>query len=152
MENAMGKRILGVDLGDARTGLAVSDQLGFLAGGIGYIRSGHMPKIAEEVLAAAKEHDVGCIVIGNPINMNGTFGPRAEKVQSFVALLQTMTDLPIVKFDERLTTAAAHRILNETNIKSRKRKTVIDTLSAQIILQNYLDANRSKAERTDSWV
>ena len=80
METIVEKRILGVDLGDARTGLAVSDALGFLAGGIGYIRSGHMPKIAEEVLAAAKEHDVGCIVIGNPINMNGTFGPRAEKV------------------------------------------------------------------------
>ena len=64
----MQKRILGVDLGDARTGLAVSDALGFLAGGIGYIKSGHMPKIAEEVLAAAKEHDVEKIVIGNPIN------------------------------------------------------------------------------------
>ena len=140
----MQKRILGVDLGDARTGLAVSDALGFLAGGIGYIKSGHMPKIAEEVLAAAKEHDVEKIVIGNPINMNGTLGPRAEKIQAFVELLQTMTDLPIVKFDERLTTAAAHRILNETNIKSNKRKTVIDTLSAQIILQNYLDANRNK--------
>lgn len=140
----MQKRILGVDLGDARTGLAVSDALGFLAGGIGYIKSGHMPKIAEEVLAAAKEHDVEKIVIGNPINMNGTLGPRAEKIQAFVELLQTMTDLPIVKFDERLTTAAAHRILNETNIKSGKRKTVIDTLSAQIILQNYLDANRNK--------
>ena len=101
-----------------------------------------------ELLAAAKEHDVGCIVIGNPINMNGTFGPRAEKVQAFVELLQTMTDLPIVKFDERLTTAAAHRILNETNIKSGKRKTVIDTLSAQIILQNYLDANRNRKSET----
>ena len=138
------KRILGVDLGDARTGLAVSDALGFLAGGIGYIKSGHMPKVAEEILLAVEEHDVGLIVIGNPINMNGTYGPRAEKIQSFVELLQTMTDIPIIKFDERLSTAAAHRILNETNIKSGKRKTVIDTLSAQIILQNYLDANRNK--------
>lgn len=138
------KRILGVDLGDARTGLAVSDALGFLAGGIGYIKSGHMPKVAEEILRAVEEHDVGLIVIGNPINMNGTYGPRAEKIQSFVELLQTMTDIPIIKFDERLSTAAAHRILNETNIKSGKRKTVIDTLSAQIILQNYLDANRNK--------
>ena len=139
------KRILGVDLGDARTGLAVSDALGFLAGGIGYIKSGHMPKIAEEILKAAAEHDVGLIVIGNPINMNGTYGPRAEKIQSFIELLGSMTDIPIVKFDERLSTAAAHRILNETNIRSGKRKTVIDTLSAQIILQNYLDANRNKS-------
>ena len=145
MAQNMQKRVLGVDLGDARTGLAVSDALGFLAGGIGYIRSGHMPKVAEEVLAAAKEHDVGMIVIGNPINMNGTLGPRAEKIQAFVEMLSEMTEIPIVKFDERLSTAAAHRILNETNIRSAKRKTVIDTLSAQIILQNYLDANRSKA-------
>lgn len=146
MTQNMQKRVLGVDLGDARTGLAVSDALGFLAGGIGYIKSGHMPKVAEEVLAAAKEHDVGMIVIGNPINMNGTLGPRAEKIQAFVEMLSEMTEIPIVKFDERLSTAAAHRILNETNIRSGKRKTVIDTLSAQIILQNYLDANRSKAE------
>jgi putative Holliday junction resolvase len=103
-----------------------------------------MPKVAEEILRAVEEHDVGLIVIGNPINMNGTLGPRAEKIQSFVELLGSMTDIPIVKFDERLSTAAAHRILNETNIKSGKRKTVIDTLSAQIILQNYLDANRNK--------
>ncbi|MBP3919364.1 MAG: Holliday junction resolvase RuvX [Clostridia bacterium] len=136
------KRLLGVDLGDARTGLAVSDPLGMLANGIGYIKSGHPPKIAEQVLAAAKEYDVSTIVIGNPINMNGTIGPRADKIQAFVELMETMTDIPIVKFDERLTTAAAHRILNETNIKSQKRKTVIDTLSAQIILQNYMDAHR----------
>jgi len=122
----------------------VCDAIGFLAGVIGYIKTGHMPKVADEILAAAKEHDVGLIVIGNPINMNGTLGPRAEKIQSFVELLESMTDIPIVKFDERLSTAAAHRILNETNIKSGKRKTVIDTLSAQIILQNYLDANRNK--------
>ena len=137
------KRMLGVDLGDARTGLAVSDALGMLANGIGYIKSGHPPKIAEEVLRTAKEYDVGLIVSGNPINMNGTYGPRAEKIQAFVELLETMTDIPIVKFDERLTTAAAHRILNETNIKSGKRKTVIDTLSAQIILQNYMDSHKS---------
>ncbi|MBQ3066314.1 MAG: Holliday junction resolvase RuvX [Clostridia bacterium] len=138
----MKKRILGVDLGDARTGLAVSDALGMLANGIGYIRSDYDKKIAEEVLAAAKEYDVGTIVIGNPINMNGTFGPRCEKIDAFVALLSSMTEIPIVKFDERLSTAAAHRILNETNIKSKKRKQVIDTLSAQIILQNYMDSHR----------
>lgn len=138
----MKKRILGVDLGDARTGLAVSDALGMLANGIGYIRSDYDKKIAEEVLAAAKEYDVGTIVIGNPINMNGTFGPRCEKIDAFAALLSSMTEIPIVKFDERLSTAAAHRILNETNIKSKKRKQVIDTLSAQIILQNYMDSHR----------
>ena len=138
----MKKRILGVDLGDARTGLAVSDALGMLANGIGYIRSDYDKKIAEEVLAAAKEYDVGTIVIGNPINMNGTLGPRCEKIEAFVVLLSSMTDIPIVKFDERLSTAAAHRILNETNIKSKKRKQVIDTLSAQIILQNYMDSHR----------
>ena len=142
MENSR-KRLLGVDYGDARTGLAVSDTLGMLANGIGYIRSGYDKEVAEQIVKTAQEYDCACIVIGNPVNMNGTLGPRAEKIDALIALLRTMTSLPIEKFDERLTTAAAHRILNETNIRSKKRKTVIDTLSAQIILQNYMDAHRS---------
>ena len=138
----MQKRILGVDLGDARTGLAVSDALGFLAGGIGYIKSGHPPKIAEEILAAAKEHDVGLIVIGNPINMNGTVGERSEKVQRFAAELREASGKPVHLFDERCTTMAAHQILNMTDTRGKKRKQVVDTLSAQIILQNYMDSHK----------
>ena len=137
----MQKRILGVDLGDARTGLAVSDALGFLAGGIGYIKSPVKREVADEIVRYANEYKVTKIIVGNPVNMNGTLGPRAEKVQSLIELLRERTDIPIEIFDERLSTAAAHRILNETGLKSKKRKTVIDTLSAQIILQNYMDSH-----------
>ena len=138
----MQKRILGVDLGDARTGLAVSDALGFLAGGIGYIKSGHMPQIADEILAAAKEHDVGLIVIGNPINMNGSRGDSSSKVQYLAGLIEKDTGVPVILFDERCTTMLAHQILNATDTRGAKRKNVVDTLSAQIILQNYLDMRK----------
>ena len=137
-------KILAVDFGDARTGLAVCDKSELIASPLGVISDHNRARVIEKILEAAKEQRSEQIVVGNPINMNGTLGPRAEKIQYFVELLESMTDIPIVKFDERLSTAAAHRILNETNIKSGKRKTVIDTLSAQIILQNYLDANRNK--------
>lgn len=134
-------RLLGVDYGDARTGLAVSDALGMLANGIGYIKSPVKREVADEIVRYANEYKVTKIIIGNPVNMNGTLGPRAEKVQSLIELLRERTDIPIEIFDERLSTAAAHRILNETGLKSKKRKTVIDTLSAQIILQNYMDSH-----------
>lgn len=136
------KRLLGVDYGDARTGFAVSDALGFLANGIGTFKSPSKKEVAAETVRLAKEYDVEKIIVGNPVNMNGTLGPRAEKIQSLIALIGELTDIPVATFDERLTTAAAHVILNETNIRSKKRKTVIDTLSAQIILQNYMDAHR----------
>lgn len=134
-------RLLGVDYGDARTGLAVSDALGMLANGIGYIKSPVKREVADEIVRYANEYKVTKIIVGNPVNMNGTLGPRAEKVQSLIELLRERTDIPIEIFDERLSTAAAHRILNETGLKSKKRKTVIDTLSAQIILQNYMDSH-----------
>lgn len=134
-------RLLCVDYGDARTGLAVSDVLGMLANGIGYIKSPVKREVADEIVRYANEYKVAKIIMGNPVNMNGTLGPRAEKVQSLIALLKERTDIPIETFDERLSTAVAHRILNETGRKSTKRKTVIDTLSAQIILQNYMDSH-----------
>ncbi len=140
--NEKKRRLLGVDYGDARTGLAVSDTLGMLASGIGVITSASKKEVAEEIVRYANEYEVEKIVIGYPRNMNGTCGPRAEKIQSMIELLHTYTTIPIDTFDERLTTAAAHIFLNETNIKSKKRKAVIDALSAQIILQDYMDAHR----------
>lgn len=134
-------RLLGVDYGDARTGLAVSDALGMLANGIGYIKAPVKREVADEIVRYANEYKVSRIIIGYPVNMNGTRGPRAEKVESLIELLKERTDIPIETFDERLSTAAAHRILNETGLKTKKRKTVIDTLSAQIILQNYMDSH-----------
>lgn len=136
-------RILGVDFGDARTGLAVSDEMQFLASGIGYIKCTGIKHIADEVAKAAKENNVCEVVVGIPVNMNGTLGERAERVKEFIELLKERLDVPINSLDERMTTMAAHQILNFTNIKSSKRKTVIDTLSAQIILQNYLDRKKN---------
>ena len=133
-------RILSVDFGDARTGLAISDETRFLASGIGYISPGGIVKTADEVAKIATEQSVSAIVVGHPKNMDGSQGPRAQRAAEFAELLQErLPDMPIVLFDERMTTMAAARYLNETNTRGKKRKGVIDTLSAQIILQNLLD-------------
>ncbi|MBQ8551506.1 MAG: Holliday junction resolvase RuvX [Clostridia bacterium] len=138
----MAERILGVDFGDTRTGLAVSDLLGMLANGIGYVNSNYMPKTVDMVAEKAKEYGVSKIVVGLPINMNGTYGPRAEHAREFADMLKEKTNLPVEMFDERCSTMAAHQILNLTDTRGKKRKAVVDTLSAQIILQNYLDSKR----------
>ena len=133
-------RILSVDFGDTRTGLAISDESRFLASGIGYISPGGIVKTADEVARIATEQKAAAIVVGHPINMDGSQGPRAERAAEFAALLGERLDgVPIALFDERMTTMAAARYLNETNTRGKKRKGVIDTLSAQIILQNALD-------------
>ena len=136
------KRILGVDFGDARTGLALSDISGFLASGVGTIKSTGFMKTAEEVARVAKEKDVGLIVLGHPINMNGTLGPRSEKAQAFGEKLRELTGLEVVLFDERLSTANAHTMLNITNTRGQKRKSIIDEMSACLILQSYLDSRK----------
>ncbi len=135
-------RILGVDYGDVRTGLAVSDPGGFLASGIGTVKPGGMRNTAEVVAAEAKKQNAVLIVIGLPKNMDGSEGFRAEAVRAFAALLGEYTDIPYVFSDERLSTACAHQILNLTETGGKKRKAVIDTLSAEIILQSYLDTKK----------
>ncbi|MBR0303461.1 MAG: Holliday junction resolvase RuvX [Clostridia bacterium] len=136
------KKILGVDYGDVRTGLAVSDALGLLAVGAGCIRCEGFKKAAAAVAEAAQKNKVDMIVVGNPINMNGTEGPRSEKCRAFAAALGELTSLPVELFDERLTTVSAHRFLSDANVRGKKRKDAIDELSATIILQDYLDKNR----------
>ena len=133
-------RILGVDFGDTRTGLAVSDASRFLASGIGYVSPGGIVKTADKVAEVAREQKVSAIVVGLPKNMDGSEGFRAERCREFAALLrERLTDIPVAMMDERMTTMSASRYLNETNTRGQKRKGVIDTLSAQIILQNALD-------------
>ncbi len=142
--NTSGK-IIGVDFGDKRTGLAVSDKTRFLASGIGQISVGGMQKTAERIVEIIKDENVtGGVVVGLPVNMNGTLGPRSEHAQKFASILESKLseaslELPVVMLDERMTTMAASRYLNETDTRGQKRKNVIDTLSAQIILQNALD-------------
>ena len=135
------QRILGVDYGDVRTGLALSDANRFLASGIGTIQMGGMRATAKKVAEVASENDVGIIVIGLPKNMDGTEGASADKIRAFAELLSPLTKSEIVFLDERVSTMAAHRILNITDTRGAKRKSVVDTLSAEIILQNYLDKN-----------
>ena len=133
-------RILGVDFGDTRTGLAVSDVSRFLASGIGYVSPGGIEKTSIKVAEVAREHKVSAIVVGLPKNMDGTEGFRAERCREFAALLRAhLPDIPVAMIDERLTTMSASRYLNETGTRGSQRKGVIDTLSAQIILQNALD-------------
>lgn len=145
LKNTTG-RLLGIDFGDKRTGIAVSDSGRILASGIGYISVGGMQKTAERICEIVSEQNIeGGIILGLPVNMNGTEGPRAEHARKFASVLQThleradIHDLPIVLMDERMTTMAAARYLNETDTRGARRKGVIDTLSAQIILQNALD-------------
>lgn len=139
--DAKGK-ILGVDFGEARCGIAISDSLGFLANGLKTVKVTGLNNLAEEIRIIAEENGVKLIVMGHPVNMNGTLGEKSEKVRSFAERLKEHTGLEVCLFDERCTTMAAHQYLNETNVRGAKRKAVVDTLSAQIILQNYLDSRR----------
>lgn len=139
----MKDRILCVDFGDVRTGLAVSDPLGMLAVGLRTVTANGVNALIEKILACAQEYQVVRIVVGNPINMNGTHGERSLRCEAFANRLQEASGLPVELFDERCTTMEAHTIMNETNTRGKKRKNTVDTLSAQIILQNYLDAHRA---------
>ncbi len=133
-------RIMGVDFGESRTGLAVSDPARFLASGLQNVQGGGLEKTAERILAVAKEQGAVALVLGLPVNMNGTEGPKAARIRELAAILERT--LPVYLMDERMTTMAAARFLNETNTRGKKRRGVIDTLSAEIILQNALDRLR----------
>ena len=136
-------RILGVDFGDTRTGLALSDPSRLLASGLETLSPGGMEKTAEAVAKVAKERNAAAVVVGLPKNMDGTEGFRAVRCREFAEKLSALTGLPVAMLDERLTTVSASRFLNETNTRGTARKGVIDTLSAQIILQNALDRLRA---------
>lgn len=133
-------KILSVDFGDVRTGLAISDPSRLLASGLGYVSPGGIEKTADAVAQTAKDERASAVVVGLPVNMDGSRGSRAQRCEKFAAMLKERLDgIPVATFDERMTTMTASRYLNETNTRGKKRKQVIDTLSAQIILQNCLD-------------
>ena len=135
-------RILGIDLGDVRTGLALSDESCFLASGLCTFTAYNEEKAMEQILTAIRTHKVEEIVMGNPVNMNGTRGERSQKVEAFAEKLREQSGLPVTLFDERCTTMQAHTILSFTDTRGKKRKNTVDTLSAEIILQNYLDQRK----------
>jgi putative Holliday junction resolvase len=148
-------KLLGVDFGDKRTGLAISNDGRTIASGIEQISVGGMQKTAEAVAAISKERGVVGIVVGLPVNMDGSHGPRAAHAEKFAGLLREAltalaVEIPVVMQDERMTTMAASRYLNETDTRGSKRKGVIDTLSAEIILQNALDKLRFMKEREEA--
>ena len=148
-------KLLGVDFGDKRTGLAISNDMRTLASGITQISVGGMQKTAAAVAQVAKDRAVVGVVVGLPVNMDGSHGPRAQHAEKFAGLLREAltaleVEIPVVMQDERMTTMAASRYLNETDTRGSKRKGVIDTLSAEIILQNALDKLRFMKEREAS--
>lgn len=135
-------KLLGVDYGEARTGLARSDALGLYAVGIGNIKSYHMEKTAAEIVRIAEKEGTERIVIGKPVNMNGTCGEKVEKVTELARLISELSDIPIDFYDERLTTMSAHKILAESGVRAKNRREVVDSLAAELILQGYMDRNR----------
>lgn len=142
MRNEKTGRVMGVDYGDVRTGIALSDEGRFLASGLATLRENGMLKTADRVAAIAAERGATLIVVGLPRNMDGSEGGRAEVIRAFVGYLAERTEIPIDLWDERLSTVQAHRILSESAVGGRRRKAVVDTLAAEIILQSYLDAKR----------
>lgn len=138
------KKILGVDYGDMRTGLALSDLTATLASGAGCIKCNNFKKTAEQVSDFAKSHGVSLIVLGHPVNMDGTLGFRSEKIKDFAKEVESISGIKVVLEDERLSTANAHTILNITDTRGAKRKRVIDEVSACLILQSYLDRTKEK--------
>ena len=132
------KRIMAVDFGDARTGIAVSDLLCSIVGTTTVIHSRNKEKTAEQIRQLAAEKEVGQIVVGLPKNMDGTEGPRAELCREFAKLLEEVTGLPVVHWDERRTTVEAHNILSDHNYHGKKRKNTVDAVAASLILEGYL--------------
>ncbi len=133
--------ILGVDFGDSRTGYAVSDALGFSANTLETYHEKDMNKVAEHTAELAKRLGAEKIVLGFPKNMNGTVGERGKKTKAFAKRLEMMIECPVVLWDERLTTVSAHNLMNETNVRGKKRKDSVDKIAAAFILQAYLDSN-----------
>lgn len=134
-------RTLGLDPGSERVGLALSDELGILASPAGYLAAEPHDELLQQIRNVCQEKAVTRVVVGLPRNMNGTYGPAAEKSRTFAAALRETLTVPVVTWDERLTTAQAHRALSEGQVKGRDRRQRIDAAAAAVLLQSYLDAH-----------
>ncbi len=132
------KRIMGIDYGDARTGIAISDLLCSIVGTTQVIHSRNMDKTIAAVCDLLKTGDVGEIVVGLPKNMDGSEGARAELCKAFADKLREATGLPVTMWDERRTTVEAHNILSQHNYHGKKRKDTVDAVAASLILEGYL--------------
>lgn len=132
-------KLLGVDFGTRRTGIAISDDLQLFAHALEVIVSSDMNYVAGEVARLAEENRVYRIVVGMPKNMNNSCGERARSTMVFMDVLSGVTEIPAVSFDERLTTVAAQRALQACGTHRKRRKTVVDSVAAAVLLQNYMD-------------
>ncbi len=132
-------KIMALDYGDARTGVAISDSLGLLAGETAVLPSWNHEKLLAEVTALARDREIGTVVLGLPRNMDGSEGPRAEKSRAFADELEA-AGLKVVFVDERRTTVEAHGILSEAGKRGKKRRERIDAVAASLILETYLNS------------
>lgn len=142
-------RIMAIDYGDARTGVAVSDPTGVLAGQTFLIKSRKADVVLAELVALVQKQGAEELVMGYPRNMDGTVGPRAEKYAAFAKRLEEAAGMPVVLWDERRTTVDAHRILGEQGVRAKNRKDKIDSVAATLILEGYLDWKRIQAQRKE---
>lgn len=138
------QRILALDVGDRRIGLAVSDALGFTAQGLEiYTRTGDDERDAAYIVGVANRYAPAMLLFGLPRNMDGSYGFQCDKVRAFADAVLAKWDGPSDFFDERLTTMSAQRVLSEGNVRGQKRKQVIDKMAAVVILQGYLERRRA---------
>ncbi|MBA2272117.1 MAG: Holliday junction resolvase RuvX [Chthoniobacterales bacterium] len=139
------RRVLGVDFGQARIGVAVSDELGMLAHPLETIPAARLDAAAKRIAELAREKDAEQVVLGMPRHMNGDIGAAAAEVTTFAERLRALLPCPVVMWDERLTTTAAHRALRDSGRKIRDTRGVVDQVAAQMILQGYLDKQQGAA-------
>ena len=137
-------RIMAIDYGDAHTGVALSDLTGLLAGYTEVIHTRREAEVVRRLGELVKEYEVTELVLGHPVNMDGTLGPRSEKARAMKALLEERTGLPVALWDERRTTIDAHQILMNNGKDARKRKKTVDAVAASLILEGYLTYKKSR--------
>ncbi len=142
-------RVLGLDVGDVRIGLALSDETATIAGGLPTLARVGPRKDVRAVAALVREHQVAEVVVGLPRRLDGTLGPQAEKVQAFAADLREAVRVPVQEWDERFTSVEATRVLVEGGVRRRDRKHSVDMLAAVLILQGFLDSRKVAAAATD---
>lgn len=141
-------KIMAVDFGDSRTGLAMCDKGEILASPLATVFEKNFDKCAEKVAQLALENKAEMLVVGDPVNMNGTRGERSEKCRTFAEMLKTLTNLPVQMWDERSTTVSAINIMNENNRRGKKRKEVLDQAAAAIILESFLAFRKNHGQST----
>ena len=135
-------RIMGIDYGDARTGLAVSDEMNILVGEAWTLNEWNPERVADVIAQEAQKRKVGRLVLGLPKNMDGSEGPRAEKCRDFAELLRSKTDIELVMWDERRSSIEAHAILHANGKKEKKHRKTVDAVAASLILEGYLGTLR----------